>query len=117
MRESLKEYCVRYDRRELLVQWHPDKNGNLTGDIASRAQLRMLEDFVMKTLGEIVDEIASGEVSPNPYTRGNSHNACAFCPFGAVCHKAEVEGRRNRESVSAAEFWEEIQERSGTKCH
>ena len=29
MRESLKEYCVRYDRRELLAQWHPRKNGPL----------------------------------------------------------------------------------------
>ena len=25
MCESLKEYCVRYDRRELLAQWHPKK--------------------------------------------------------------------------------------------
>lgn len=29
MGESLKEYCIRYDRRELLAQWHPDKNGEL----------------------------------------------------------------------------------------
>lgn len=29
MSESLKEYCVRYDRLELLAQWHPDKNAPL----------------------------------------------------------------------------------------
>lgn len=32
MRESLKEYCIRYDHRELLAQWHPVKNGALTPD-------------------------------------------------------------------------------------
>ena len=88
-----------------------DAKGNLVGDIANRSQLRLLEEFVMETLGEIVDEIASGDVSPNPYTRGTSHSACAFCPFGAVCHETEVEGRRNREAVDADEFWEEIENR------
>lgn len=32
MSESLKEYCIRYDRRELLIQWYPDNNGSLTPD-------------------------------------------------------------------------------------
>ena len=94
-----------------------DSKGNLVGDLANRSQLRKLEDFVMKTLGQIVDDIASGNVSPNPYTRGSSHNACAFCPFGAVCHETEVEGRRNRAAVSAEEFWEEIERRRDPACH
>ena len=101
-------------------KWDPDwlcckvdSKGNLVGDLANRSQLRMLEEFVMETLGKIVDEIASGNVDPNPYTRGASHSACAFCPFGAVCHKAEVAGRRNREAVSAEEFWAEMEERRG----
>ena len=88
-----------------------DSKGNLVGDLANRRQLRELEDFVMDTLGGIVDEIASGDVTPNPYTRGTSHNACSFCPFGAVCHKTEVTGRRNRAAVTAEEFWAEIEKR------
>lgn len=32
MRELQKECCIQYDRLELLVQWHPDKNGDLTPD-------------------------------------------------------------------------------------
>ena len=89
-----------------------DSKGNLVGDLASRAQLRMLEEFVMKTLAQMVDAIAAGEVEPNPYTRGSGHNVCTYCPFGAVCHKTEVEGRRNRAEVKAADFWNEI-ERKG----
>ena len=89
-----------------------DAKGNLVGDLANRSQLRKLERFVMDTLAGMVNEIASGEVSPNPYTRGSAHNVCTYCPFGAVCHEMEVEGRRNRAAVDAAEFWEEIERRN-----
>lgn len=42
MGESLKEYCIRYDCRELLAQWHPDKNGDLTPDkITSGSQRKV----------------------------------------------------------------------------
>lgn len=30
MRETLTQYCARYDRGELLLQWHPEKNAPLT---------------------------------------------------------------------------------------
>ena len=89
-----------------------DSKGNLGGDIANRSQLRKLEHFVMDTLAGMVNEIASGQVDPNPYTRGASHNVCTFCPFGAVCHENEVEGRRNRAAVDAGDFWEEIERRN-----
>jgi ATP-dependent helicase/DNAse subunit B len=68
----------------------------------------MLKDYVMTLLGNMVDEIASGNVSPNPYTRGTSHNACTFCPYGTVCHKETVAGRRNYQRMEAQRFWEEI---------
>lgn len=32
MSESLKEYCIRYARKDLLRQWHPDKNGTMIPD-------------------------------------------------------------------------------------
>ena len=89
-----------------------DSKGNLGGDLANRGQLRKLERFVMDTLTEMVNEIASGCVDPNPYTRGPSHNVCTYCPFGAVCHAEEVEGRRNRAAVDAGEFWDEIERRN-----
>jgi len=47
-------------------------------------------------------------VEPNPYTRGSSHSACAYCPYGAVCHKEQVAGRRNYEAMKAERFWQEI---------
>ena len=69
----------------------------------------MLKKYIFSWLGNMVDDIASGNVEPNPYPRGSSHNACAFCPYGSVCHETEVEGRRNYKTMSAQRFWEEIE--------
>ena len=85
------------------------KDGTLAGDVADVQQLQMLRKYVFRILRKLVDNIASGEVEPNPYTRGSSHNACAFCPYGTVCHSATVSGRRNYMAMSAKTFWEEIQ--------
>ena len=84
------------------------KDGSLGGDIADREQLKMLKAYLQRILGKLVDDIASGNVQPNPYTRGTSHSACTFCPYGAICHEAEVDGRRNYKTMTAQRFWEEI---------
>ena len=84
------------------------KDGTLAGDLADRDQLKMLRGYLQRILGKLVDDIASGNVEPNPYTRGTSHSACTYCPYGAVCHEAEVEGRRNYKTMTAQRFWEEI---------
>ena len=84
------------------------KDGTLSGDLADRDQLKLLEGYVFRTLARMVEDIASGNVEPNPYTRGSSHNACAFCPYKAVCHHATVEGRRNYKTMTAQRFWDEV---------
>ena len=84
------------------------KDGSRTGDLASREQLGILKDYVYRVLRNLVNDIASGNVTPNPYTRGSSHDACAYCPYGAVCHEAEVPGRRNYKAMNAQRFWEDV---------
>jgi len=84
------------------------KDGALSGDIADREQLRMLKDYVFQVLRKLVGDIASGNVDPNPYCRGSSHDACTYCPYKAVCHFAVVAGRRNYKTMTAQRFWEEI---------
>ncbi len=85
------------------------KDGTLSGDLADREQLKRLEEYVFGILAGMVEDIASGNVEPNPYTRGSSHNACAFCPYGAVCHENQVPGRRNYKTMTAQRFWEELE--------
>ena len=84
------------------------KDGSMVGDLADREQLKQLKAYVFKILGKMVDDIASGNVEANPYTRGTSHSACDYCPYGAVCHKDDVAGRRNYKTMKPERFWDEI---------
>lgn len=85
------------------------RDGSISGELADHKQFSALRDFVFKRVGKMVDEIASGTVAPNPYSRGSGFNACTYCPYGAVCHKTTVEDRRNYRTVSEELFWENVE--------
>ena len=85
-----------------------NKDGNISGGIASAAQLGKLGRYVDKLLHDITREIAGGNIDADPYARGPQDGACTYCPYGSVCHKATVEGRRNYKAMTAKQFWEEI---------
>ena len=85
------------------------KDGSVSGDLADEKQFALLRLYILGLLGKMVDEIASGDVTANPYTRGSSHNACSFCPYTSICHLETVEGRRNYKAMSSQLFWEEVQ--------
>ncbi len=89
------------------------KDGTLSGDLADREQLKMLQSYVFGVLSQLVDQIASGKITPNPYSRGSSYNACSYCPYGSICHKSEVKDRRNFKTVTAQRFWEEVEKEVG----
>ena len=84
-------------------------DGSLSGDLADRDQMKLLEGYVFRTLAGLVEEIASGNVDPNPYTRKSAHDACAYCPYGIICHKDSVSGRRNHKAINAQQFWESVE--------
>ena len=83
-------------------------DGTISGDLADRDQLKLLKAYMQQLLGKMVDEIASGNVEANPYTRGTSHDACTFCPYGSICHQSQLDGRRNYKTMTAQRFWEEV---------
>ena len=97
-----------YDK-PVRMDYSRKKDGRLAGDLADRGQMKLLKSYVFMLLGKIVDDIASGNVEPNPYTRGSEHNACRFCPYGAVCHPVYVEGRRDYKTMNAQWFWEAVE--------
>ena len=83
------------------------KDGTIAGDLADRDQLKLLRQYVFTLLGNMVEQIASGDITPNPYTRGN-HDACTYCPYGSICHKDQVAGRRNYKAMKNFEFWDAV---------
>lgn len=84
------------------------KDGSYSGDLADRDQLKLLEKYIFHILSRLVEDIACGNVKANPYSRGTSHNACWFCPYGSICHPNTVNGRRNYKAMSSQRFWEEV---------
>ena len=91
------------------------KDGSVSGDLADRKQMMLLKSYVFALLGRMVDDISSGCVEPNPYTRGGRHNACSYCPYDAICHMETVEGRRNYAAMSSQRFWEEIEKEMSSR--
>ncbi len=85
------------------------KDGTVSGDLADRQQMGLLKTYIFALLAKMVDDISSGCVDPNPYIRGGRHNACAFCPYGAICHDASVPDRRDYAAMSPEEFWERVE--------
>ncbi len=84
------------------------KASGLSGDLADGKQFKMLKEYIFGLLGRMIDEIASGNIEPNPYTRGSS-NPCTYCPYGSICHLETVEARRNYKAITANQFWEQVE--------
>lgn len=102
-------YAMEPDGAPARLKAGKNKNGDIVGDVATRDQFNKLRKYIFNVLRRLVDDISSGRVDPNPYTRGGSHNACRFCPYSAVCHSATVPGRRNYQAMKSNRFWEEVE--------
>lgn len=84
------------------------KDGSITGNVASREQMKLLERYVFHVLAQLVADVGGGSVEPNPYTRGSNHDACHVCPYTAVCRGTQETGRRNYKTMTSQRFWEEL---------
>ncbi len=84
------------------------KDDVISGDVMDRSQMEQLRRHVFLTLQDMIQHIAHGDVTANPYTRGKDFSACSFCPYKKICHYACVTDRRNYATMNAAKFWEEI---------
>ena len=89
------------------------KTGTISGDaLVSAQRLGRLQKHIERVLGEICQELASGNIAADPFWRGPEKNACRFCDYAAACHFEEGRGgdcRRWLPNVSTKEFWENIE--------
>ena len=80
------------------------------GNLADGKQMQMLEDYVLQTLSNLTDRIASGTVLPNPIVRGQD-SSCRFCDYQTVCHMDLCQHEiRPMATTSAEVFWEKIEQ-------
>ncbi len=117
--ESWVRYGLLLDDQEILNAMDPSeqkqyldvkvkKDGSISGKLATREQMAMLEKYVFYLLERTVDEIASGNIQPDPYLRGKK-DACKYCPYGAVCKAKNGPGRRNYKEMTPDWFWGEVE--------
>lgn len=85
-----------------------NKNGDIVGDVADRQQLQNLKKYINHFLSLLLDDLAEGNVEPNPYMRGRNIGACIYCPYTSICAQREITGVRNYEMVKAERFWDDI---------
>ena len=121
-RKALKRKGLLLDDEEILLAMDPSKppvylpyqiakkTGERSGDLADPAQLSLVEFHVRRTLGKLADTVWSGVIAPDPFWRGDEHNACRWCPYRSVCRvdSGEIPLRRLR-AVSRSEFWNEME--------
>lgn len=80
------------------------------GDLADQRQMVLLERHVIRTLANMTDSIATGDVKPNPVVRGQ-YGSCRYCDYATVCHRDLCGGDvRNLAVTSAAKFWEKLEQ-------
>lgn len=87
------------------------KDGSLSGDLASAAQLGKLSRYVDRLLHQIAAELRRGDVDADPCTRGPKDSACTYCAFASACWFDETkDSRRWLKKPSGEEFWTYIDE-------
>ena len=85
------------------------KNGP-DGNLADRHQMELLERYVLRTLANMTDSIASGDVKPNPIVRGQD-SSCRFCDYKSICHMDLCDRTvRPMAATSAEKFWQKLEE-------
>ena len=94
------------------------KDGSLSGDIATAAQLGHLGRYVEKLLHQITGEIAQGNIDADPYTRGLQDSACTYCAFASACYFDESRDRKRQlRKTDSGEFWALMEKESGEVDH
>ncbi|MEA4992918.1 MAG: PD-(D/E)XK nuclease family protein [Oscillibacter sp.] len=88
-----------------------DREGNLSGGIATAAQLGRLGSYVERLLHDIAAEVRDGVIDADPCCHDENDSVCRFCDWAGACHFEDGRGGdrlRYIRKVTAAEFWQEL---------
>lgn len=90
-----------------------DREGNLSGSIASAAQLGKLGRYVERLLHSIAAEVRDGNIDADPCCHDENDSVCQYCDWASACHFEDGRGNdrlRYITKVTAAEFWQQMEE-------
>lgn len=87
------------------------RTGDITGGVASAAQLGKLGRYVERLLHRITREMRDGDIDADPCCHSEEDVLCQYCPWAPACH---FEDGRDRDHlhyitpVTPEEFWSQI---------
>ena len=91
-----------------------NKSGDLSGSLASAAQLGKLGRYVESLLHDIAREIRQGNIDADPCCHTEEDSPCRYCDWAPACHFQDGrDGDRLNYilPVKPEEFWREIEEK------
>lgn len=89
-----------------------NRNGDLSGSLASAAQLGKLGQYVETLLHDIAREIRQGNIDADPCCHSEEDAPCQYCDWAPACHFQDGrDGDRFHYilPVKPEEFWREIE--------
>ncbi len=85
------------------------KDGGITGDLASAAQLGKLGKYVERLVRKIAEEVRAGNIDADPCCHSSEDTPCKYCDWAGACHFQDGRDRdrlRYVRKVKPEEFWE-----------
>ena len=86
-----------------------NRSGDLSGSIATAAQLGKLGRYVEKLLYQINREIREGNIDADPCCHSEEDSFCQFCDWASACHfrdGRDSDHLRYIRPIQQAEFWD-----------
>ena len=100
------------------VKKSKDGGTELTGSLATSAQLGKLGLYVDELLRRMVRELAAGNIDADPWVRSEQDSACTYCAFAPACHFENGCGGDRAEYLRATpadRFWMHVDETIGER--
>jgi len=90
-----------------------NRKGEVSGSIASAAQLGRLGQYVDRLLHKIAEEVREGNIDADPCCHSEDDSFCKYCDWADACHFQD--GRDGDHlhyilPVKAEDFWRELEE-------
>lgn len=91
-----------------------NKEGSVSGSLATAEQWGKLGKYVEKLLHEIARELSQGNIDADPWQRGPQDSACTYCEFATACYFREGQDHPRRlKKTDDEEFWKFVEKTNG----
>lgn len=89
-----------------------NRAGDISGGVASAAQLGKLSRYVDRLLHQISRELRDGNIDADPCCHSEEDRFCQYCPWASACHFEDGRGGDHLHYITPVkpeEFWNQLE--------